>query len=83
MNSLTFNLTNVKYDLMSGQGIHTEQLPELKAPVLIAGFDGWGNALDVSRATISYLIRELKAERFAEIDPDGSTVTMKSARPLI
>ncbi len=45
-------------------------MPQLETPLLIAGFDGWGNALDVSRATISYLIRELKAERFAQIDHD-------------
>ena len=67
---MTFTPMNAKYGGMKYQGIHLKQLPELKRPVLIAGFDGWGNALDVSRATIAYLIRKLEAECFAEIDPD-------------
>jgi len=32
---------------MEAQGIHVTKLPELKAPLLIAGFDGWGNALGI------------------------------------
>jgi len=70
MNPLTFSYLNVKNDGMSEQGIHIEKLPELKEPLLIAGFDGWGNALDVSRAMVSYLIRKLKAQYFAKINPD-------------
>ena len=33
--------------VMEAQGIHVTKLPELKAPLLIAGFDGWGNALGI------------------------------------
>ena len=51
-------------------GIHIEHLPELRHPLLIAGFDGWGNALDVSSAMAAYLIRSLDARRFAAIDAD-------------
>lgn len=43
------------------------QWPELRSPVLIAGFDGWGNALDVSKAMISYLVRKLGAKKFANL----------------
>jgi proteasome assembly chaperone (PAC2) family protein len=55
---------------MTDQGIFIEKLPELEAPLLIAGFDGWGNALDVSRAMAAYMVRKLNAGHFASINPD-------------
>jgi proteasome assembly chaperone (PAC2) family protein len=55
---------------MRDEAIHIERLPELKCGVLIAGFDGWGNALDISKGMVSYLIRKLKAEFFAKINCD-------------
>jgi len=55
---------------MRKQGILIKKIPELKDPLLIAGFDGWGNALDISNAMVSYLIRKLKAKYFAKINPD-------------
>ena len=55
---------------MSTKGIKIHQLPELKNPLLIAGFDGWGNALKISSGMSAYLIRTFKAQRFAELDPD-------------
>ncbi len=55
---------------MSERGIQIEQLPDLKNPLLIAGFDGWGNALKISSGMAAYLIRTYKAQRFAEINPD-------------
>jgi len=55
---------------MTEKGIFIEKLPELKEPLLIAGFDGWGNALDVSRAMAAYMIRKLNAGHFASINPD-------------
>jgi proteasome assembly chaperone (PAC2) family protein len=55
---------------MGNQGIDIKELPELKHALLIAGFDGWGNALDLSRAMVSYLVRKLEAKYFARIDPD-------------
>jgi len=55
---------------MFEESIHIEYLPELKNPLLVAGFDGWGNALDISKAMVSYLIRKLKADHFAKINPD-------------
>jgi len=56
--------------IMEVQGIHILELPDLKTPVLIAGFDGWGNALDISRGMALYLIRKLNAQSFASINPD-------------
>ena len=55
---------------MKEQGIHIEELPRLKKPIFIAGFDGWGNALDVSKGMAAYLILKLKAQPFARINPD-------------
>lgn len=55
---------------MGDQGIYMVQLPRLSNAVLIAGFDGWGNALDVSKGMVSYMIRKLKAEYFAKLNSD-------------
>ena len=55
---------------MSANGIQIHNLPDLKNPLLIAGFDGWGNALKISSGMATYLIRTFKAQRFAELDPD-------------
>ena len=45
-------------------------MPQLQDPLLIAGFEGWGNALNVSEGMVSFLIRELGAKRFARVNPD-------------
>ena len=55
---------------MSETAIQIDKLPDLKNPLLIAGFDGWGNALKISSGMAAYLVRKLKAQRFAEINPD-------------
>jgi len=55
---------------MAFQGFQISELPELKTPILIAGFGGWGNALDISRGMAAYLIRKLEARMFVSIDPD-------------
>jgi proteasome assembly chaperone (PAC2) family protein len=55
---------------MSEKGILIKKRPRLKNPILMAGFDGWGNAMNISRGMVSYLIRKLKATYFARLDPD-------------
>ena len=55
---------------MKEKSIHLEDLPRLRDPLLIAGFEGWGNALDISRGMADYLIRKLDAKAFGRIDPD-------------
>jgi hypothetical protein len=55
---------------MAEKGITVDQLPALKDPIMIAGFGGWGNALDVSNAMISYMVRQLHGECFAKLNPD-------------
>ncbi len=55
---------------MSDPRLIIDHLPSLETPLFIAGFEGWGNALDVSRGMVDYLIRVLEAEPFARLDPD-------------
>jgi len=45
-------------------------MPKLKNPLFIAGFEGWGNALNVSEGMASFLIRKLDAKCFATVNPD-------------
>ena len=52
------------------RGIHLEEFPTLNNPLLIAGFDGWGNALNLSKGMAGYLTRKLKAKYFARFDSD-------------
>jgi proteasome assembly chaperone (PAC2) family protein len=56
---------------MDIQGILIREMPVLKKPVLIAGFGGWGNALNVATDALDYLIRHFEAEAFARLDPDA------------
>jgi proteasome assembly chaperone (PAC2) family protein len=55
---------------MKDEAIQIEALPQLSNPLLIAGFDGWGNALDISRGMIDYMVRKLKAKYFGRINSD-------------
>jgi proteasome assembly chaperone (PAC2) family protein len=55
---------------MDDRGIRYETLPRLKKPILIVGFDGWGNAMNISKGMVAYLVRKLAAEEFAEINSD-------------
>jgi proteasome assembly chaperone (PAC2) family protein len=56
---------------MIEKGIHIEESPGLSNPILIAGFDGWGNALNISQGMVTYLIRKLKTTKyFARINAD-------------
>jgi proteasome assembly chaperone (PAC2) family protein len=70
LNTLDIPVSECQIEDMTEKGIFIERLPELKEPLLIAGFDGWGNALDVSRAMAAYIIRKLNAAHFASINPD-------------
>ena len=55
---------------MLHEAIQIDDLPHMKDPVLISGFEGWGNALDISRGMLDYLIEKLQAKSFATISPD-------------
>lgn len=55
---------------MEDEAILIKKRPKLSNSIVIAGFEGWGNALNISNATLSYLIRKLGAKTFARINPD-------------
>jgi proteasome assembly chaperone (PAC2) family protein len=55
---------------MINESLEIEFFPELENPLLIAGFDGWGNALDISRGMVEYIIRKMDARPFARVNPD-------------
>ena len=56
---------------MSGDAFKLETVPELQEPLFIAGFDGWGNTLEVATETIAYLVRRLGGEPIGHISPDA------------
>jgi predicted ATP-grasp superfamily ATP-dependent carboligase len=70
MNRLTILPPSAKIEIMLEQGIHIDEMPALNAPLLIAGFEGWGNALNVSGGMVTLLIRKLNARCFARVNPD-------------
>ena len=55
---------------MRQKPIQIDSLPLLKDPLFIAGFDGWGNALDISRGMVDYLIQKFDAQPFGKLNPD-------------
>lgn len=55
---------------MTEEAFQIENLPDLKDPLFIAGFDGWGNALNLSRGMVDYLIRKLNGTRIGKINAD-------------
>ncbi len=56
------------------------EMPLLNRPYLIAGFEGWPNAAEVSSFSLQHLIERLKAKKFASI-PLGQFYEMSSNRP--
>jgi hypothetical protein len=55
---------------MTPNGIRFEHRPNISGAIVVAGFDGWGNALGVSTGMAAYLIRHFAAQPFAELDAD-------------
>ncbi|BBO71648.1 hypothetical protein DSCA_55780 [Desulfosarcina alkanivorans] len=45
-------------------------MPALTSPMLIIGFRGWGNALEVSAGMAAYLVETLKGVPVGHVDPD-------------
>ena len=50
--------------------LQSRQLPDLRRPVLLAGFGGWNDAAQVATFALTTLVNAWSAERFAEIDPE-------------
>jgi proteasome assembly chaperone (PAC2) family protein len=56
---------------MSQEIIILKDIPSLHNALFIAGFDGWGNALNISRGMVDFLIRKFDVKPFAKINPDN------------
>ena len=67
---------------MDKEDIELKYVPEMEDALLIACFEGWGNALEVSMGMADYLIRKLEAEPFGRINPDPFYL-FKERRPVI
>ena len=55
---------------MNSRGIRIDHRIQLEHPVFLAGFGGWGDALDVSMAMVQHVIDQTDAKQVAEIEPD-------------
>lgn len=52
------------------EALQWEERPKLRAPVLIAAFEGWNDAGDAASSAARYLAGAWSARRFATIDPE-------------
>src|SRR5205823_174820 len=64
------------------EGLAWEKHPELRAPLLVAAFEGWNDAGDAATAAADWLVRNAKGERFASVDSDEH-VDYQSRRPRV
>lgn len=67
---------------MDYQTFQLETLPNLAAPVFIIGFRGWGNALEVSAGTATYLVDTLQAVSVGHIEADAC-YRYDESRPVV
>ena len=54
--------------------------PALERPVLIAAFRGWNDGGQGATLAAGYLARVWHAERFGDIDPEGSSTSRRTGR---
>jgi proteasome assembly chaperone (PAC2) family protein len=59
-----------------------ERPPVLRRPVLLAAFQGWNDAGEAATGALDVLSRELRAQAFAEIDPE-EFFDFQVTRPLV
>lgn len=57
-------------DRMDDKNLRVDQWPKLHGPRMVLGFSGWMDGGGVSTGTVEYYCDALKAEPFAEIDPE-------------
>ena len=56
--------------------------PELRRPLLVAGFEGWNDAADAASSAAGWLTQHGEATRFASIDPEEH-FDFQSRRPQV
>lgn len=66
---------------MTGE-LRVSERPALRRPVLVAAFRGWNDGAQGATMACGYLVRHWRAERFAEIDPEGF-LDFQATRPLV
>ncbi|HEV8207660.1 MAG TPA: PAC2 family protein [Acidimicrobiia bacterium] len=59
-----------------------EQRPELRRPVLVAGFEGWNDAASAASEAAGWLTRQFGATKMASMDPEQH-FDFQSARPTV
>ncbi len=59
-----------------------EQRPELRRPVLVAGFEGWNDAASAASEAAGWLTRQFGAAKIASMDPEEH-FDFQSARPTV
>ncbi len=59
-----------------------EQQPELRRPVLVAGFEGWNDAASATSEAAGWLTRQFGATKIASMDPEEH-FDFQSARPTV
>ena len=67
---------------MHENSLQLDYLPEMNDPLFIAGFSGWGNALDISLGMADFLIQKLDAKVFGHIKPD-QFYSFDEKRPIV
>jgi len=60
----------------------TAQRPQLREPILIAAFEGWGDAGDAATTAARHIRDRLGGEAFAEIDPEPY-YDFTATRPIV
>src|ERR671932_1977610 len=56
---------------MAETELRIESRPGLTRPVLVAAFRGWNDGAQAASLAAGYLARMWRAERFADVDPEG------------
>ncbi len=51
-------------------GLIEHDTPEGKLPTMLVAFAGWPDAAEAATRAVRFLVRKLRAKRFAEIDPE-------------
>lgn len=59
-----------------------EQRPDLRRPVLVAGFEGWNDAASAASEAAGWLTRQFGATKIASMDPEEH-FDFQSARPTV
>jgi proteasome assembly chaperone (PAC2) family protein len=63
-------------------GLVWQERPQLRRPVMVAGFEGWNDAGDAASEAAAWLVRTFGATEFATIDPEEH-FDFQSTRPRV